>query len=518
MNTSKQEWLTAVSVCMGGIMSSIDTFILYVATPHLRGVFSATVAEISGVSTSYAIASMLFMLLSAWFVQQYGAKRVYQWGLALFVAGSLLCAAASNLDLLIGARVLQGMGAGLVIPVEGVILRRTFPPERHGLVMGLYGTSIMCGPAFGPMLGGFILDELGWPLIFLVNVPVGMVGLIMVRAFLAEDRQEGAPGARRVDLAGIALLGCGIVSLVWLLERGNRTFWFEDDANLLLLFVAACAWALFLAHELMATQPLLDLSVLANRAFSAANLLNFLAAFIVTGTLFVLPIYMQEFLRFSPTQAGTTMAPRAFVMMMVFPAVGWLYNRVPTRLLITTGLLLGLSSGVMMSRFSADAGWHDMILPQILQGVGAAFVLGPVATAALMSIPRERMAGAAAIESTTRLLGSTIGIAVFASLLTHFEASTWEIVRHNISLSSPVLYKRFQGLQGFFATFNGASALDKSFRLLNARTMLQVSSLAYKNLFQLIAAGFLAMIAISLLIDMRPARPHPSNPSHANKE
>jgi len=271
-------------------------------------------------------------------------------------------------------------------------------------------------------------------------------------------------------------------------------------------------------YELMATQPLLDLSVLANRAFSAANLLNFLAAFIVTGTLFVLPIYMQEFLRFSPTQAGTTMAPRAFVMMLVFPAVGWLYNRVPTRLLITTGLLLGLSSGVMMSRFSADAGWHDMILPQILQGVGAAFVLGPVATAALMSIPRERMAGAAAIESTTRLLGSTIGIAVFASLLTHFEASTWEIVRHNISLSSPVLYKRFQGLQGFFATFNGASALDKSFRLLNARTMLQVSSLAYKNLFQLIAAGFLAMIAISLLIDMRPARPHPSNPSHANKE
>jgi len=499
-------------------MSSVDTFILYVATPHLRGVFSATVAEISGVSTSYAIASMLFMLLSAWFVQHYGAKRVYQNGLALFVVGSLLCAASSGIDALIAARVLQGVGAGLVIPVEGVILRRTFPPTRHGLVMGLYGTSIMFGPAFGPMLGGFIIDDLGWPMIFMVNIPLGMIGLILARAFLAADHHECTPGLRKIDFPGIALLAIGIVSLVWLLERGNRTFWFEDSTNLILVFVAASSLALFFAHELMVAQPLLDLGVLANRAFSAANLLNFLAAFIITGTLFVLPIYMQEFLRFSPTQAGTSMAPRALVMMIVFPTVGWLYNRVSTRILITTGLSLGLASGVIMSRFSADAGWHDMILPQILQGVGAAFVLGPVATAALMSIPRSRMAGAAAIESTTRLLGSTIGIAVFASMLTHFEARTWEIVRHDISLSNPVLYKRFQGLLGFFATFNGSSALEKSLRLLNARTMLQVSSLAYKNLFQMIAAAFVVMIVISLFINMHPVKPDPIQLNDANKQ
>ncbi len=452
--------------------------------------FSATIAEISAVSTSYAIASMLFMLLSAWLVQKYGAKNVYQAGLLSFVTGSALCACAPSLEMLILARVVQGMGAGLVLPVEGAILRRTFPPARHGLVMGLYGTSIMCGPAFGPMLGGLILDSFGWPLIFMVNIPVGLIGLVMVKKFVQDERDDKAVNSMAFDLPGLLLLATGIIATVWLLERGNRTFWFEDGSNLVLLLVALFSWALFFAHEKMVAKPLLDLSALGNRAFTAANSLNFLAAFIITGTLFVLPIYMQELLRFSPTQAGTTMAPRAVVMMGAFPLVGWLFNRVPTRLLITSGLLLGLLSGVMMSHFTFETGWHDMILPQIVQGVGAAFVLGPVTTAALMSIAREKMAGAAAIESTTRLLGSTIGIAVFASLLTHFELRTWEIVRHDISLSGTVLYKRFQGLLYFFHTDSAPTAMAKAFQLLNWRVTLQVLSLAYRNLFQLIAAGF----------------------------
>jgi DHA2 family multidrug resistance protein len=511
MDKSKQQWLTAFSVCLGGIMSSIDTFIMYVATPHLRGVFSATVAEIAGLSTSYAIASMLFMLMSAWLVRGYGARLVYQRGLLLFVVGSILCAAAAGLDTLIAARVVQGMGAGLLLPVEGVILRRTFAPSRHSLVLGLYGTTIMCGPAFGPMLGGFILDQLSWPVMFLVNVPLGVIGLIMVRVFVPSEPDVGTEPRAPIDMPGIALMAVGIVCLVWLLERGNRTFWFEDGTNLFLLVGAACGGALFFAHEAMTAQPLLDLSVLKHRDFNAANLLNFLAAFMITGTLFVLPIYMQEFLQFSPTQAGTTMAPRALVMMGVFPLVGWLFNRVPPRALIICGLLLGFASGVMMSRFSVDTGWDDMIVPQILQGIGAACVLGPVATTALMCMPKDKMASAAAIESTTRLLGSTIGIAVFASLLTHLESRTWELVRHDVSMSSTVLYQRFQGLLQFFSARGGASPLEKSFQMLGGRVMRQVSSLAYMSLFQLIAASFAAMLLISLFITMRSA---PANSSH----
>lgn len=505
MLDSKKKWLIAFSVSLGGVMSSIDTFILYVATPNLRGVFSATIAEISAISTSYAVASMIFMLLSAWCVQQFGSKRVYQGGLVLFVLGSALCSAASSLEFLILSRVIQGMGAGLLLPVEGVILRRTFPPSQHGLVMGLYGTSIMCGPAFGPMLGGLIIDQFSWPLIFLVNIPVGLISLIMVNTFVQSNRDEETRRNLSLDVPGIALLATGVISLICLLERGERTFWFEDSGNTILVLLALFAWAMFFAHELMVERPLLDLSVLRHRAFSAANTLNFLAAFIITGTLFVLPIFMQELLLFSPTQAGTSMAPRAFVMMLAFPLVGWLFNRVPIRLLVTSGLLMGIASGAMMAQFNYETGWHDLILPQIVQGVGAAFVLGPVTTAALISIPRDKMAGASAIESTTRLLGSTIGIAFFASLVTHFELRTWEILRHNVTMGSTVLYKRFAGVVAFFSseTPSAAVALSKGYKALEGRVTVQVLSLTYKNLFQLITVGFIAMLILSLFISMQ---------------
>lgn len=192
-------------------MSSLDTFILYVATPNLRGVFSATVAEVSWVSTSYAIASMMCMFLSGWFVDRLGSKRVYQAGLVLFVIGSALCAMATSLEQLILYRVIQGLGAGILLPVEGVILRRTFPPVQHGLVMGLYGTSIMCGPAFGPMLGGILIDQFSWHFIFIVNIPIGIISFVMVRHYLIDDPIGADTPKRTFDAPGILWLLFGVV-------------------------------------------------------------------------------------------------------------------------------------------------------------------------------------------------------------------------------------------------------------------------------------------------------------------
>lgn len=505
VESTHNKWAVALSVSMGGVMSSLDTFILYVATPNLRGVFSATVAEVSWVSTSYAIASMMCMFLSGWFVDRLGSKRVYQAGLVLFVIGSALCAMATSLEQLILYRVIQGLGAGILLPVEGVILRRTFPPVQHGLVMGLYGTSIMCGPAFGPMLGGILIDQFSWHFIFIVNIPIGIISFVMVRHYLIDDPISADTPKRTFDAPGILWLLFGVVGTVWLLERGDRTYWFEDTQNVILLVVALASWAMLCAHSLTIKQPLLDLKVLKHKTFTAANSLNFLAAFMITGTLFVLPIYMQELLGFSPTQAGTTMAPRALVMMLAFPLVGWLFNRVPMRLLITTGLVLGIGSGVMMAGFTFETGWHDMILPQIIQGLGAAFILGPVTTAALISIPKATMPAAAALESTTRLLGSTLGIAVFASLITHYELRTWELLRHNVTLSSTVLYKRFGGVVEFYysETSSQLHALEKAYRALNGRVTEQVLSITYMNLFQLITVGFIAMLIISAFISLK---------------
>lgn len=502
MDNSKQKWLVALSVSMGGVMSSLDTFILYVAAPNLRGVFSATISEVSWISTSYAIASMICMFLSAWSVERFGRKTVYQSGLMLFIVGSALCSMAQSLDHLVLARVVQGLGAGLLLPVEGVILRRTFPPHQHGLIMGLYGASIMLGPAFGPMLGGILIDQYSWHFVFIVNIPIGIISFIMVRKFVENEDTRTIDKKLSLDVLGIFLLAVAVISLIWLLERGDRTFWLDDQMNLILLVVAGSAWAMLFAHSMTIERPLLDFRILKHRTFAAANTLNFLAAFMITGTLFVLPVYMQELLRFSPTQTGTAMAPRAFVMMLAFPLVGWLFNRVATRLLIAIGLAFGITSGVMMSWLTFESGWHDMVLPQIVQGLSAAFILGSVTTAALISIPKEKMPGASALESTTRLLGSTIGIAVFASLITHYELRTWEVLRHNVTMFSTVLYKRFSGVIDFYLSDTASRhyAIEKAYLTLNGRVSIQVLSVAFMNVFQLVTLGFVIMAIISLFM------------------
>ncbi|HTF97381.1 MAG TPA: DHA2 family efflux MFS transporter permease subunit [Cellvibrio sp.] len=510
MDTTQRKWLIALSVSMGGVMSSLDTFILYVATPNLRGIFSATIAEISWISTSYAIASMICMFLSAWSVERFGSKNVYQTGLGLFVVGSACCALSHSLEQLIMARIIQGLGAGLLLPVEGMILRRTFPPAQHGLIMGLYGTSIMLGPALGPMLGGIMIDQFSWQFVFIINIPIGIISFIMVQEFMSNKEAESTQRNLTLDVTGLLLLAASVISLVWLLERGDRTLWLEDDFNLLLMVVAAASWAMLFAHSLAAKKPLLDFSIFSHRTFAAANMLNFFAAFMITGTLFVLPIYMQELLRFSPTQAGTTMAPRALVMMLAFPLVGWLFNRVPTKMLISFGLAMGILSGIMMADFTFESGWHDMILPQIVQGIGAAFILGPVTTAALISIPKDRVPAAAALESTTRLLGSTIGIAVFASLITQFEMHNWENLRHHVTWFNTVLYKRFSDVMEFYLahTASVAHAREMGYHALRGRVNEQVLSLTYMQVFQLVVAGFVVMAIISLFISSKKLNHH----------
>ncbi|HEY2517044.1 MAG TPA: DHA2 family efflux MFS transporter permease subunit, partial [Polyangiaceae bacterium] len=242
------KWIVAASVTFGTLMGAIDTSIINVALPHLRGAFSATTEEISWVSTGYllsaAVAMPLAAALSAWF----GRKNVYLAGLQLFIVASIACGLAPTLPVLVAARVLQGMGAGVLQPIEQAILRETFPPKEQGMAMGIYGIAIMLGPAIGPTLGGYILDDHSWSWAFYVNVPVGLLGLGMVSRFVHDPPY--LPRRRAdIDALGIALLVVGLGALHVLLERGERLDWFESPSNVAGGAVALASLSMFVAHE-----------------------------------------------------------------------------------------------------------------------------------------------------------------------------------------------------------------------------------------------------------------------------
>ncbi|MBA2676077.1 MDR family MFS transporter [Ramlibacter sp.] len=492
-----RKWLGALAVFTGAVMGTLDTFVLYVATPHLRGVFSATASEISWISTSYAASALVCMLISGWAAERFGRRRVYQSAIGVFLAASVACGLTRSLELLVAVRVLQGGAAGVLLAVEMMILRQSFGPTELGKVIGVYGATTMVGPSLGPFLGGWIIDNLDWRAIFFINLPIGVLGFLLVQSFVAPDPPRAERAQAGVDWPGLVLLAVGMFSLIWLLERGDRLYWFETRSNVALLWLACASLALFVAHELMTPRPVVHLRVLRVPEFRRVVVFNFALYFLVTGTLFVLPIYMQELLRFSPTKAGTALAPRALVMMVVFPLVGMLFRRVPPKLLVCAGLAAGLASAVLMSGFTHETGLHDMMLPLILQGVAVALVLVPLTSVGLMSVDRADVPAASALDSTVRQLGASLGVAVFATLVTHFQLSNWGAVRHSVTVHNPLFYERFKRVNEFFMVrgTDDHTTLQSAYRLLSARVTQQVGVLTYHGIFELVAAAFAVLLA-----------------------
>lgn len=502
--SEKRKWLIAISVFTGTVMSTIDTFILYIATPKLRGVFSATISEISWISTIYAVTSLIFMLISGWACTNYGRKNTYQFGLMLFVLSSLFCGLSTSLETLVVARLFQGIGAGLLLPIENVILRKTFPPYQHAIVMGIYGTTVMIGPSLGPILGGYIIDNYTWSMIFYINIPIGIIGFFLVKHYVPNDEKIESINSD-FDWLGSALLAIGLFLLIWLLERGDRHDWFETEFNIILVFLSISCISYFCIHELKITNPVLDLRVLRNKIFHSTVILNLMLGFIVTATLFILPIYMQDILGYSPTQAGEAMAPRAIVMMFFFPIIGNMLNKYDPNIFIYVGLTIGIMSAILMSYFSHETSFSGMLLPQILQGLAVVLILVPLTTVGLKSVLPDELPSAAGIDSMARSIGGSLGIATFASLLTYYESHSWGIVRHNVSLSFNVFYKRFGTVTDYFHTWGGddKTVVEQSFKLLSRRVEEQVSVISYMNLFQIIACIFIFMFLIMLFLEVR---------------
>ena len=349
------KWLVTVSVTFGTLMA-IDASIVNVALPHLRGAVGATLQEITWITTGFAIATVIVMPLTAFLGRLFGQKRVYMASLVLFVASSALCGMAGTLEQLVIFRVLQGFGAGALQPTEQAILRQTFPPEEQGLAMALFGMAVMIGPAVGPTLGGWIVDNFHWSWIFLINLPVGALGLFMVWRFVHEPedvRLANAAGAaaqrRNMDWLGIALLAIGLAALQFLLEEGQQKDWFESNLIVACVAVTVLALALFVWRELVAPVPAVNVRLFKDPLFASGSMIGAAMFAILLSSMFLLPVFMQELLGFTAMQSGLALMPRTLVMMAVTPFVGRLYGKVSPRLLIAIGIVLVAAGAVWVS-------------------------------------------------------------------------------------------------------------------------------------------------------------------------
>ncbi len=484
-------------------MAAVDSSVVNVALPHIQTTYSVTTQEVTWVTTSYLIAVVIIMPLTAWVGTVIGRKRMYLLAVTIFTVSSVACGFSRSLAQLIAFRVLQGLGAGALQPVSQAIMRETYPVEEQGVAMGFYGMVVLLGPAVGPTLGGWLTDNLSWPWIFFVNVPVGVVALVMAGRYIADPAYMRARGLlQRIDGLGIGLLAVGLASLQILLEEGEAVGWFASAYIVTLTAVAVSALLVFVFWELRTPAPAVDLRILKNLSFAAGTAIGGMLGLTLFGSLILLPFFLQNLLHYSATQAGLTLMPRSLTMVLLMPIAGMLYNRLGVYVMLPFGLITGSGAAFLMAQLTLESGSLQILVPQVIQGIGFAFVFVSLSTTALSTIPRARMQYATGLYNLVRQLGGSLGTAIVVALMDHrLTAVSAHLIGH-ASLYNPVFMQRWQALKsGLMAKGSDAmTASQQALALLNGALHRQASVLAFNYVFALIGVMSLACLPLVLLL------------------
>ncbi len=504
------KWLVTVSITFGTLMGAIDSSIVAVALPHMMGTLGATVQEITWISTGYIIANVVVMPLTAFLGRLFGQKRVYMSCLALFLFGSVLCGTSRTLTSLLVYRAVQGLGAGALQPTEQAILRQTFSAKEQGMAMALFAMAVMLGPAVGPTLGGFIVDNYSWPWIFYINVPVGILGLVMVAAFVREDeeivaknRELAEKQRKNVDWWGIGLLVVGLCSLQYVLEEGETNDWFNSHLIAATSAVAVVVIAAFVIRELTCEAPAVNIRLFKDPVFLSGTMIGSLMFALLMATMFLLPLFMQTLLGFTATEAGFALMPRVFVMMAAMPIVGRIYNVVSPRIVIAVGVCFIAWGAYDMSHFTLETSQRGVIWALTTQGLGFACLFVPLSTVALTSIPRHLMADATGLNSLFRQVGGSIGLAVAATLLSRFGAQTRTALVSHVTGSDPAAMSRLRQTAGAFMShgMDAGKAKEMALRAIDGAIGRQASLISFEHVFLL--AGVLFLLVLPLLFFLK---------------
>ena len=439
--------MITLTVMLGLIMAIIDTSIVNVALTNMAGNLGSSIDEIGWVATGYILANVIVMPLNGWLTARFGRRNFYATCIVIFTLASLLCGTATNVWQLVFYRVIQGFGGGALQPTAQAILFESYPPEKRSGAMAIFGLGAMVGPAIGPTLGGIIVDNYSWQLIFYINIPIGIVAFLMTLAFIRDPaylKRDRSP----VDVIGLALLTAGVASVQYVLERGQHDDWFSSSTIVILTVVAVASLAAFCIREWRDPRPLVDLQVFKYRSFSAGSVIGIVSGFGLFGTALILPLFFQNVLGFSATQTGMALLPGAIATALSMPIASRAVQRLDGRAVIAIGLLMFAVSTWWMGDINQYAGYWDVFWPRALQGFALGFLFVPLTTATLGDVAREKMANATGIYTLVRQLGGSLGIAILQFLQTRYQDQAYAALASGVTSSNPNVQQYLHDLHG----------------------------------------------------------------------
>src|SRR5271156_5168980 len=503
-------WVVALTVTLATFMELLDTSIANVSLPYIAGGLGRSFDEVTWILTTYLVANAVVLPMSAWLSRVFGRKNYYMACVALFTLTSLFCGIAPTLNVMLIARVLQGIGGGGLAPVEQAILVDTFPAAQRASAFALYTIAIVTAPAIGPVLGGWITDNYTWRWVFLINIPIGAISLFLTSRFVhdppafAKEREKARPnGKLKIDGIGIALIGLGSAALEIFLDRGQIDDWFGSSMITWMFAVALVCWSVAIWWELRHEDPIIDLRMLGNRNFAIASVFYFTFGFGLFATTTMIPQILQSLYGYRAIDAGLVLGPGAFVITLLAPVGAQLVQRgiIHPRLLLFGAVMVVGISFIHYSHFNLDTDYAHYAWARALQGLGYAFFFVPLSVIAYSQLSPAQNNKASSLTNFFRNWGGSFGIAFITTVSERRQNFHQAIVGSNIAASSPTLQQNIHQTASYLQThgFSPTDAVTAAYARVYDQLHAQTQLLAFMDCFHIIGVITLIIAPLALL-------------------
>jgi MFS transporter, DHA2 family, multidrug resistance protein len=492
-------WIIAVAVMLSTFMEVLDTTVVNVSLPHIAGSMSASVDEATWTLTSYLVANAIILPMTGWLSNHFGRKRMLMTSVTGFTVASFFCGLAPNLPLLVLFRVIQGACGGGLQPISQAVLLESFPPEDRGKAMGFWGLGIVVAPMLGPVLGGWLTDSYSWRWVFYINIPVGILALIMTQLFVFDPSYiKRAVG--RIDYWGMGMLAVGVGALQIVLDKGQEKDWFSSAMISRLAVICAVAIIVFVIYELVVKHPVVDLRAFKERTYSAGVFLMTILGFVLYGSLVILPIFLQSILGYPALNAGIAMFPRGLGSFIAMPFVGIIMSRFDPRKLLFIGFIACAASLVMLGTLNLNVGYWEIFWAQFVQGLSLGFLFVPLTTVTMDPIPNEKMGNATSIFNLMRNIGGSMGIALSTTIVARSEQHYANFLGANVTSYNAQSQSVFEGLRGFFMSSGAGAATASAYAAMYGMVQRQAAMMSFNHTYLFLAILFVVVMPAIFLM------------------
>jgi DHA2 family multidrug resistance protein len=503
-------WAIAFTVTIATFMEALDTSVANVALPHIAGNLSASVDEATWVLTSYLVSNAIILPLAAWLSQVVGRKRFYMSCVALFTVSSFLCGLAPSLGALIFFRILQGAGGGGLQPSEQAILADTFPPEKLGMSFAIYGMAVVLAPSIGPTLGGWITDNYSWRWVFYINVPVGIISLLLTNHFVRDPdylteqttQQKHAQLRPSIDYIGIGLIALAIGCMQVVLDKGQEDDWFASHFISTLSVISLISLVALVIWELRQKNPVIELRLFKNSNFAAASLMMFVLGVAIYTATTLLPLFVQNLAGYTAELAGLVLSPGGLAVMVMMPIVGQLSAHVQARWLAAIGFLITGTALIHMTRIDLQANFMTYMVDYVYQRLGVAFLFIPINTLAYLDVPPGKNNQISSMINLFRNVGASVGVSIVATLTQRRAQIHQDTLSMHVSRFEPAYRDRLSGLtsQLTHAGMSTPDAARQAVGRIYTIVQTQASTEAYLDTLKIIGIMCLCMLPLMMLL------------------